>query len=61
MTLEEMRAARECGESQTDWKRVPLQPRLGERLEEFDPPEVRRILVGHCEMRYEIHIPQFMC
>lgn len=29
-------------------------PRLGERLEEFDPREVRRILVGHYEMRYEI-------
>ncbi len=28
--------------------------RLGERLEEFDPREVRRILVGHYEMRYEI-------
>ena len=30
------------------------QPRLGERLDEFDPREVRRILVGHYEMRYEI-------
>lgn len=29
-------------------------PRLGERLEEFEPHEVRRILVGHYEMRYEI-------
>ncbi|MDP2244184.1 type II toxin-antitoxin system RelE/ParE family toxin [Pseudomonas sp.] len=29
-------------------------PRLGERLEEFDPREVRRILAGHYEMRYEI-------
>lgn len=29
-------------------------PRLGERLEEFDPREVRRILVGRYEMRYEI-------
>ena len=29
-------------------------PRLGERLEEFEPRDVRRILVGHCEMRYEI-------
>jgi len=29
-------------------------PRLGERLEEFEPREVRRILVGHYEMRYEI-------
>jgi plasmid stabilization system protein ParE len=29
-------------------------PRIGERLEEFEPREVRRILVGHYEMRYEI-------
>ena len=29
-------------------------PRLGERIVEFDPREVRRILVGHYEMRYEI-------
>ena len=29
-------------------------PRLGERLEEFSPREVRRILVGRYEMRYEI-------
>ena len=29
-------------------------PRIGERIEEFDPREVRRILVGHYEMRYEI-------
>lgn len=29
-------------------------PRIGEKLEEFDPHEVRRILVGHYEMRYEI-------
>jgi plasmid stabilization system protein ParE len=30
------------------------QPRIGEKLEEFDPREVRRILVGHYEIRYEI-------
>ncbi len=29
-------------------------PRIGEKLEEFGPNEVRRILVGHYEMRYEI-------
>ena len=29
-------------------------PRIGTRLEEFEPREVRRILVGHYEMRYEI-------
>jgi len=29
-------------------------PRMGERLEEFQPRDVRRIQVGHYEMRYEI-------
>ncbi len=34
--------------------RLLANPRIGERLEEFAPREVRRILVGHYEMRYEI-------
>lgn len=29
-------------------------PRIGERLEEFETREVRRILVGRYEVRYEI-------
>ncbi len=29
-------------------------PRIGEKLEAFEPREVRRIIVGNCEMRYEI-------
>lgn len=29
-------------------------PRIGERLFEFDPREVRRLLLGHYEIRYEI-------
>lgn len=29
-------------------------PRIGEKLEEFEPREVRRIFVGRYEMRYEI-------
>jgi plasmid stabilization system protein ParE len=29
-------------------------PRIGERLEEFNPREVRRIFVGDYETRYEI-------
>ncbi|RVT38375.1 type II toxin-antitoxin system RelE/ParE family toxin [Sphingobium algorifonticola] len=29
-------------------------PRLGEKLEAFEPREVRRIIVGHYELRYEI-------
>ncbi len=30
-------------------------PRIGEKLEEFEPREVRRILVGNYELRYEIN------
>ncbi|CRM05570.1 Plasmid stabilisation system protein [Pseudomonas sp. 31 R 17] len=29
-------------------------PRIGERIEEFSPRDVRRLLVGRYEMRYEI-------
>ncbi len=29
-------------------------PRVGEKLEEFEPREVRRVIVGHYEIRYEI-------
>ncbi len=29
-------------------------PRIGDRLEEFSPQEVRRILVGQYEIRYEL-------
>ncbi|MGZ4956550.1 MAG: type II toxin-antitoxin system RelE/ParE family toxin [Methylobacter sp.] len=34
--------------------RLLEQPFIGEKLEEFEPREVRRILVGHYEMRYQI-------
>ncbi len=34
--------------------KLTINPRIGERLEEFDPREVRRILVGRYEIRYEI-------
>lgn len=30
-------------------------PRIGEQLDEFEPREVRRLLVGTYEVRYEIH------
>ncbi|WP_442504256.1 type II toxin-antitoxin system RelE/ParE family toxin [Marinivivus vitaminiproducens] len=29
-------------------------PRLGEKLDEFEPCEVRRIVIGRYEMRYEV-------
>ena len=31
-----------------------VNPHIGEKLDEFDPREVRRILVGKYEIRYEI-------
>jgi len=34
--------------------RLLEQPRIGEKLEEFDPREVRRLQVGRYEFRYEI-------
>lgn len=35
-------------------KRIPAQPRLGRTLAEFSPREVRRLLVGDYEIRYEL-------
>ena len=32
-----------------------VNPRIGEKLDEFDPREVRRILIDRYEIRYEIH------
>ena len=34
--------------------RLLEQPRIGEKLEEFEAREVRRIIVGYYEIRYEI-------
>jgi plasmid stabilization system protein ParE len=35
-------------------KRIPAHPRLGVGLPEFSPREVRRLLVGDYEIRYEL-------
>lgn len=35
-------------------KKLIQHPRLGERLDEFAPREVRRLLIGDYELRYEI-------
>jgi plasmid stabilization system protein ParE len=55
LALVDKRAAARTVQSLTA---VPIRllehPRIGEELEEFEPREVRRILVGHYEMRYEI-------
>jgi len=47
-------AARTVQAVTTAATRLLEQPRLGERLDEFEPREVRRILVGQYELRYEI-------
>jgi len=35
--------------------RIIDQPRIGEILDEFEDKEVRRLLIGHYEMRYELN------
>jgi plasmid stabilization system protein ParE len=35
-------------------RRLPEYPRIGEKLEQYEQREVRRILVGDYEIRYEI-------
>jgi plasmid stabilization system protein ParE len=35
-------------------RRIASRPRLGRRLQEFAPREVRRILLGDYEIRYEL-------
>lgn len=35
-------------------KRIPAHPRLGVRMPEFDPREVRKVLIGDYEIRYEV-------
>lgn len=54
LTPVDQRAARTVQTFTAAPARFLTHPRIGERLDEFDPREVRRILVGHYEMRYEI-------
>jgi plasmid stabilization system protein ParE len=35
-------------------RRIPARPRLGQRLRQFTGREVRRLLIGAYELRYEI-------
>lgn len=37
---------------------LPANPRIGEKLEAFIPREVRRLIVGQYEIRYEIQAGQ---
>lgn len=49
-------AAAHAVQALTEAPEVLLQnPRIGEQLFEFEPREVRRIIVGQYEIRYEIH------
>lgn len=34
--------------------RIPAQPRIGQRLRQFAAREVRRVLIGDYEIRYEL-------
>lgn len=34
--------------------RLTKHPHLGEKLDEFSPHQIRRIFVGHYEIRYEV-------
>ncbi len=34
--------------------KLPANPRIGRKLDQFEPREVRRVFVGAYEMRYEI-------
>lgn len=52
--LNEQAAASTVQSLTTAPTKILAQPRIGEKLEEFEPREVRRILVGDYEMRYEI-------
>ena len=47
-------AAKVIGSLAAAPQRLLEHPRLGQRLEAFDPREVRRIFVGPYEVRYEI-------
>jgi plasmid stabilization system protein ParE len=42
-------------------RRLRDRPRIGERLEEFAPREVRRILAGPYEIRYEVKEDAIYC
>ena len=38
-------------------ERLLEHPRLGEKLSQYEPREVRHLIVGQYEMRYEIVVP----
>ena len=53
-TVNKPAAARVVGSLTTASASLIANPRIGEKLEEFEPDEMRRVLVGQYEIRYEI-------
>ncbi|MBU1669519.1 MAG: type II toxin-antitoxin system RelE/ParE family toxin [Actinobacteria bacterium] len=53
-SVDRQAAARAVKSLSASPQRLLAHPRIGERLEEFEPREVRHILIGGYETRYEI-------
>ena len=53
-TVDPVAAARAVQTILARVRRIPQQPRLGERLPGFEDREVRRVLVRKYEIRYEV-------
>jgi len=47
-------AARAVGQIVAAARRLPAHPRLGQRLDAYGKREVRRVVVGEYELRYEL-------
>lgn len=54
LSVDRQAAARTVNSLMVTPRRLLAHPRIGEIMEEFEPREVRRILIGRYEMRYEI-------
>lgn len=52
--VSELAAARVVQSLTAAASKLPANPRIGRRLDQFEPREVRRIFVEDYEMRYEI-------
>lgn len=40
--------------------RLAAQPRIGEKFDQYEPREVRRVFVGKYELRYEVQAPSLI-
>lgn len=52
--VDQRAAARVVQSLTTVASRLPAHPRIGEKLDQYAPREVRRVLVGKYELRYEV-------